>query len=53
MILWKVKAEGRSCLFETLSEAWEDFKSHDNKRRIYPIFMSKKKFNNLPEFTGW
>lgn len=53
MIVWKVIVEGRSCIFEHFNDAWADFKTHDYDRLIYPVLMSKTKFNSLKEFTGW
>jgi hypothetical protein len=52
-IYWKVKATGCYCIFEHLQSAWEDYNSHDDDRLIYPVIMSEKKFNSLPEFNGW
>jgi len=60
MIVWKVKVEGRSCVFEHFSDAWADFKTHEdylfilpNAAWIYPVLMSRKRFNSLADFTGW
>jgi len=60
MIVWCVRVEGRTCVFETFSEAWEDYKTHEdylflmpNPAWIYPKIMSKKKLESLSEFTGW
>lgn len=53
MLVWKVKPyKCGYCVFEHFSSALEDYMSHDNAW-IYPAFMSKKKFNLLPEFNGW
>ncbi len=53
MILWKVCSGKRSVLWQRFSEAWEDFKSLDYERRIYPVYISRRKYETLPEFTGW
>lgn len=54
MIVWKVKVVGSgSCLFENFREALEDFRSHDTRRFIYPVFISRERFHSLPEHGGW
>ena len=51
-MVWCVKVGRSVCVWNTLTEAWGDFKSHDNAL-IYPKIMSKNKLNSLKEFTGW
>lgn len=52
-IVWIVRVDGRRCTHEFLSEAKYDFKSHDTRRMIYPNLMTKRSWENLPDFTGW
>jgi hypothetical protein len=54
-VYWKIRVKGSgSCTYEWFQDAWEDWKSHDGEWRIvYPVFMSRKAFLNLPEHNGW
>ena len=55
MIVWTVWVGkyGR-CTFEHFEEAWEDWKTHEGEWRwVYPKFMTKRKFQSLPEHNGW
>lgn len=52
MLVWKVRVEGRNCLHELYSEAKEDLRSHDSGV-LYPKVISKVRWQNIPDFTGW
>ena len=56
MVSVKQSSFGRTkCLFDSLKEAWEDFKTHDwnTFKLIYPKLAKEIYLENLKEFEGW
>ncbi len=50
-LVWCVKSELRTLIWETYFEAWLDYNQYKHSI-IYPTLISKKKFNSLKEFNG-
>jgi hypothetical protein len=55
MLVWVIRKEGQSCVFEHFSEAWEDWKTHEGDIRwIYPKYVYIGWFKRgMKEFDGW
>lgn len=60
MIVWKVKMDRQTIVFETFKEAWNVYKEECQLEAIcygsvciYPCFMRRSTYENLKEFTGW
>jgi hypothetical protein len=53
ILLWVVKVGKKKCMVEHFSTAWDDWKTHDGFRLIYPKIMTISSFYKLKEFDGW
>jgi len=57
-LVWVVQVGREKVLWDNFTDAWADYKTHDDylwllPNKIYPKLVSAKYFESLKEHTGW